>query len=149
FSTSVRQALLLIATHESRMKFGGPSGVAQKPAAAQARPSSHSPSIKSVITGRGLSPLVKRIFSLPAVLCSFILLKVFVYCLSAVGDNDIFWHLRNARFMVAQHRFPRVDAYSFTAAGTPWLSHEWLSELFYYGAFRVWNWRGLFLLTFL
>jgi hypothetical protein len=91
--------------------------------------------------------LFTRIGTFPVVVCSFVVLKVFYLSIPQIGDNDIFWHLRNAQFMVANHGFPSVDTYSFTVYGARWLDYEWLSELAYYGVFRVLHWQGIFLLT--
>jgi hypothetical protein len=91
--------------------------------------------------------LLARIGTFPFVLAALVVMKIFGFALSGVGDNDIFWHLRNGQFMTAQHRFPSVDAYSYTAAGMPWLSHEWLSEFIYYTAFRAFHLQGLWIIT--
>lgn len=92
--------------------------------------------------------VLDRAGTFPIVICAFVVLKVFRYFSTAgAGDNDIFWHLRNAQYMIAQRRFPSIDSYSFTATGMPWLSHEWLSELIYFGAFRALHWQGLCLLA--
>ena len=49
-----------------------------------------------------------------------------------IGDPDLWWHLNAARWMVAQRAFPRVEAFSFTLPGTPWVDFEWLSQLVLY-----------------
>src|SRR5689334_9217032 len=54
-----------------------------------------------------------------------------------LNDPDIWWHLRNAQYLLQHHQFPRFDMYSFTAAGHPWINHEWLSEVPYYVAYRA------------
>lgn len=65
------------------------------------------------------------------------------------NDPDIWWHLRNAQYLVQQHQFPRQDMYSFTAAGKPWVNTEWLSEIPYYVAYRGFGLSGLKTMTFL
>ena len=65
------------------------------------------------------------------------------------NDPDIWWHLRNAQYLVQQHQFPRQDMYSFTAAGKPWVNTEWLSEIPYYLAYRGFGLSGLKAMTFL
>jgi len=57
-----------------------------------------------------------------------------------MNDPDIWWHMRNAESLLQQHQFPRMDTYSFTVAGHPWINHEWLSEIPYYFAYK---WLGL------
>src|SRR5579864_3979453 len=60
-----------------------------------------------------------------------------------LNDPDIWWHLRNADYLLHQHQFPRVDMFSFTVAGHPWMNHEWLSELPFYFAYRVFGLVGV------
>ena len=93
------------------------------------------------------SRILARIATFPVVICSFIVLKVLYFSIFTTGisDADIFWQMRDAQFMVANHRFPSVDTYSFTAYGLGRLDYEWLSELAYYGAFRALHWQGIFL----
>ncbi len=88
----------------------------------------------------------RQIFSFPALLAAALVAKVFWTCRDRIADPDIWWHLRNAQYFVATLRFPNIDSYSFTAAGSPWMNHEWLSELFYYAAFRAFGLQGIFLL---
>ncbi len=90
--------------------------------------------------------LSERIFSFPALLTAVLVAKVYWTCRDRIADPDMWWHLRNAQYLVANWRFPNVDMYSFTAAGSPWLNTQWLSELFYYAAFRAFGLQGIFLL---
>ena len=43
-------------------------------------------------------------------------------------DPDLWWHLKTGQVILSQG-LPRVDIFSFTMAGTPWTTHEWLSEV--------------------
>lgn len=64
------------------------------------------------------------------------------------NDPDIWWHLRNAQYLVQHHQFPRQDMYSFTAAAKPWVNTEWLSEIPFYLAYRAFGLSGLKAITF-
>jgi hypothetical protein len=66
-----------------------------------------------------------------------------------MNDPDIWWHMRNAQYLFQHHQLPRFDMYSFTVAGHPWISHEWLSEIPYYLAYRAFGLVGLKSITFL
>lgn len=66
--------------------------------------------------------------------------------LMPVGDPDSWWHLSAARWMIEHRAFPRVDWLSFTAAGTPWVDFEWLSQLVFHGAFSCAGPAGLWAL---
>ncbi len=65
-----------------------------------------------------------------------------------MNDPDIWWHMRNAQYLFQHHQFPRFDMFSFTVAGHPWINHEWLSEVPFYLAFRVFGLVGLKSLSF-
>jgi hypothetical protein len=64
------------------------------------------------------------------------------------NDPDIWWHLRNAQYLVQHHQFLRQDMYSFTAAAKPWVNTEWLSEIPFYFAYRAFGLSGLKAMTF-
>jgi hypothetical protein len=82
-------------------------------------------------------------------MCLFLLSAIILrYCIRRIAESDIWWVLRNAQHLVNTHSFPRVDSYSFTAAGSPWLDKEWLSGLAYYGGFQALGLRGLLLVYF-
>lgn len=46
-------------------------------------------------------------------------------------DPDYWWHWRTGEAIV-RDGLPAADPFSFTAAGKPWLAHEWLSEVVIY-----------------
>jgi hypothetical protein len=62
---------------------------------------------------------------------------------SAFIDPDLWWHLQTGQDIVASRAIPQVDIYSFTKAGSEWVTHEWLSEVLIYGIFRFAGWAGL------
>lgn len=45
------------------------------------------------------------------------------------ADNDLWMHLYSGRRILAAGAVPRVDDASYTAAGRPWIDHEWLSQV--------------------
>jgi hypothetical protein len=87
-----------------------------------------------------ISRLSRLVFSFPAMLIALLLTLVFLLARGGKGDPDIWWHLRNAEYLLNSHHLPRMDMYSFTVAGHPWINHEWLAEIPYYLAWRA---RGL------
>src|SRR5437868_6447869 len=52
-------------------------------------------------------------------------------------DPDLWWHLANGRLIVGLASIPHVDVYSFSAAGQPWVMHEWLADLLMYVGYRL------------
>jgi hypothetical protein len=43
-------------------------------------------------------------------------------------DGDVWWHLRAGEEILATGAVPRVDSWSLTALGTPWISQDWLTN---------------------
>jgi hypothetical protein len=74
------------------------------------------------------------------------LLFTSIFSLAAVPplDPDLWWHLANGRLMLATASIPHVDVYSFSAAGQPWVMHEWLADL---GMYLLYQLGGLPLLV--
>ena len=54
-------------------------------------------------------------------------------------DPDLWWHLRTGQWIVETGHVPHTDPFSFTRAGHPWVSHEWLSEVVFY---ELWKHGG-------
>jgi hypothetical protein len=54
-------------------------------------------------------------------------------------DPDLWWHLRTGQWIVETGHIPHSDPFSFTRAGQPWVSHEWLSEVVFY---EIWKRAG-------
>ncbi len=84
-----------------------------------------------------LREVLRRVFSFPVTLASVLVLLVFLGVGTAMGDPDIWWHLRNAEYLFAHFETPHVDYYSFTTNHHPWMNHEWLGEVPYYLAWRA------------
>lgn len=54
--------------------------------------------------------------------------------LGRLHDNSFLTHLATGRLILDQGGIPRVDPYSFTAVGEPWLVQSWLASVVYAGA---------------
>ncbi|MBZ5515430.1 MAG: hypothetical protein LAN62_11455 [Acidobacteriia bacterium] len=89
---------------------------------------------------------LRRVFPFHLALASIIALWVYIGVGSDVADPDIWWHLRNAEYLFTHLDIPRVDLYSFTALGQPWINHEWLAEVPYYLAWRAGGLMGIYVL---
>lgn len=64
-----------------------------------------------------------------------------------LGDPDTFWHVKLGSDILTSGHLPVVDTYSYTFAGHPFVSKEWLSEVMFAGAFKAWGWNGVIVLT--
>jgi len=89
-------------------------------------------------------------FILPLVIALSLVAAVVLFCVPrSMADPDVWWHLRDAQIQLATHSFLTHDLFSFTAAGSPWMNHEWLAELPFYAGFHLSGAGGLYLVTLL
>ncbi len=61
--------------------------------------------------------------------------------------DDAYWHIKIGEWILAHHQVPTTGIFSHTNPDTPWVSHEWLSEVILYKVFQYGNWAGLVFLT--
>lgn len=87
---------------------------------------------------------LRTIFSFPVFLGCVLAGCVSFLIDRSLADPDIWWHLRNAEYLLKNHHFIRSDMYSFTVAGSPWMNHEWLAEIPYYLGWKACGLRGIF-----
>lgn len=69
---------------------------------------------------------------------------LFALAVQPVSDADLWLHLRSGQWIVENGTVPTTDFFSFTAAGTSWLEHEWLANVTLYALYRA---GGLYLLS--
>lgn len=48
---------------------------------------------------------------------------------SLLNDCDTGWHIRTGEWILANHKVPFTDIFSFSKAGQPWFAWEWLSDV--------------------
>ena len=63
------------------------------------------------------------------VLLGLLGLLAFAAAATPLRNYDYWWHLATGRLILGEGRVPRVDPFSFTAAGAPWIDHEWLFQV--------------------
>lgn len=78
-----------------------------------------------------LAPRMEALFAAAVVLFGFRLGA------RPIGDNSMFTHLRTGVDMARSGAIPRVDSYSYTAAGEHWVVQSWLPEWTYGWAYRL------------
>src|SRR3954470_20201236 len=75
-------------------------------------------------------------------------LGIGVYALVAIGgrtlliDFDTYWQIAVGQWILDHHALPRVDIYSFTKAGEPWMSSSWLAQVLYAASYNLAGWTG-------
>jgi hypothetical protein len=55
----------------------------------------------------------------------------------ALRPLDFWWHLKMGEVIYTLREIPRVDLFSFTRAGQPFVHQNWLGEVLYYLTYRV------------
>jgi hypothetical protein len=73
--------------------------------------------------------ILARVFSFPAMLGTSLVGAVFYYVRGFSVDPDLWWHIKVGQNILATHRWPTTDPFSFTVAGQPWLAYEWLGDV--------------------
>lgn len=75
-------------------------------------------------------------------------LGIGVYALALIngrtllGDSDTYWHIAVGQWILDHNAFPRVDFYSYTKAGEPWISSSWLSQVLLAVSYNLAGWTG-------
>ena len=62
-----------------------------------------------------------------------------------LNDGDTYWHIRAGEWMLAHHAVLRADVFSYTVAGAPWHTQEWLAEILMALTWPVRGWAGIHL----
>lgn len=89
---------------------------------------------------RTVSPALT--FALVAALAGFALAA---FSPGLLNDGDTYWHIRAGEWMIAHGAVLRADPFSYTAAGAPWHTQEWLAEIVMALSWRA-GWPGIHLL---
>jgi hypothetical protein len=84
-----------------------------------------------------------RLIALGAALAAF---AVVLFAPAVLGDGDTYWHIAAGRWMLDNQAVLRIDPFSYTFAGHPWQTHEWLAEIAMALAYIGAGWSGVVLL---
>jgi hypothetical protein len=66
-----------------------------------------------------------------------------------LGDGDTGWHIRGGEWIVANHRIPLQDVFSFSKPGDPWFAWSWLADVGYAWLNSMAGLRGVVLFSIL
>jgi tetratricopeptide (TPR) repeat protein len=68
------------------------------------------------------------------------------FCLTELAEVDLHWHLLAGERILREGRVPRVDDFTYTSSGRPWIDLHWLFQVAVAAAYRGAGWPGLDLL---
>jgi len=84
-----------------------------------------------------------QLIALAAALASFALV---LFAPLVFNDADTYWHIAAGRWMLENQAVLRIDPFSYTFAGHPWQTQEWLAEIVMALAYIGLGWNGIALL---
>ena len=84
-----------------------------------------------------------QLIALAAALASFALV---LFAPAVFNDADTYWHIAAGRWMLDNQAVLRIDPFSYTFAGHPWQTQEWLAEIVMALAYIGLGWNGVALL---
>jgi hypothetical protein len=87
--------------------------------------------------------LLRALFSFPTAMGALLVVVTAFTARGRLSDPDLWWHLKAGELISHTHSIPRVDVFSFTAAGHPWIMQEWLSQVTIFGAYHLGGYSGL------
>jgi hypothetical protein len=98
-----------------------------------------SPSTNSVAPPHvsGLSRLSRIAFSFPVFVAFSLVALTALTVRGRFDDPDLWFHLKMGQVVWNTRAIPTTDLFSYTAAGSLCIPHEWLSQLSIYGAYRL------------
>jgi hypothetical protein len=96
-----------------------------------------------------ITTLWQSVFSFPSLLGALLVGAVATISHTFYVDPDVWWHVKNGQEILATHRWPTQDMYSFSVAGQHWIDAEWIGEVLMAGMYRFGGMRGLELLLFI
>jgi hypothetical protein len=79
-------------------------------------------------------------------LAGLLAFAVVAFAPQVLNDGDSWWHVAAGGWMLDHGQVLRSDVFSYTFAGKPWHTHEWLAEVATAAAFRAGGWSGVVLL---
>jgi hypothetical protein len=90
-----------------------------------------------------IAELLRWLSSFPAMLVALLVGATFAVVRGFSVDPDMWWHIRTGELILSTHHWATTDPYSYTAAGAPWMSCEWLGDVVFAVVYRVGGLRGL------
>ena len=102
-------------------------------------------------------PILRRLprISMTSLGISWPLLAAVAVCIGVLlgtttwtlNDPDTYLHLASGHWIIQHQRVPDLDPFSYTMAGAPWVTHEWLAQGLMAVVYDLAGWSGLVFLA--
>ena len=90
---------------------------------------------------------VSWLFSWPLIVGVLVYLLMFRVGKALLNDGDTLLHVSSGQWILQNGTAPSADPFSHTMRGTPWIAHEWLSQVLLALAHQWGDWTGVVGLT--
>lgn len=94
-----------------------------------------------------VSPKLRLALPSAPILMALVTFAATLWAAPMLNDGDTFWHIAAGGWMIDHRAVLHSDPFSFTFAGKPWTTHEWLSEVVMALVFRAAGWAGLMVMA--
>ncbi len=64
-----------------------------------------------------------------------------------LNDADTYWQIALGDWMIANRTVPHVDTFSWTVAGAPWISSQWLAQVIFAVSYGALGWSGVVIVS--
>lgn len=64
-----------------------------------------------------------------------------------LNDPDTLWQVTIGQWIIDHRAVPWTDSYSFTMAGQPWISTQWLAQVAFAASYQFVGWAGPVVMT--
>ena len=88
-----------------------------------------------------------RSLTLDRLVTAIVFIAIFTMAVRVPVDSDTWWHLQSGRWIVENQAIPRIDPFSHTRLGQPWVDHGWLAQIILFLLFDGFRYAGLALLV--
>ena len=84
---------------------------------------------------------IKLLLLIPILICSIVL--ILYATLNSIGAGDTWWYLASGKYIVENGTVPKMDPFSHTFQGKPWINVYWLTHVVFYLIYSAFGREGL------
>jgi len=79
----------------------------------------------------------------PLIVAALMFVMLLVLGGKLLNDADTYWQIAVGDWMIAHRAVPHVDTFSWTVAGAPWISSQWLAQVIFAAMYGTLGWSGV------